>query len=137
MREPLLYVDANEVRKQRMIQNSRKSAGFGGILRSRSSVFARGVILPQGVSLLERGGTICGRCVNRKERRKVAALDLCLVKGRSFHSLPLPSLPFTGMITRTACFSLCIFHGVPYKLTSLHVTISTAIRAVDDNQSAN
>jgi len=60
------------------------------------------------------------------------------VGGGSFHSVSLPpSLPFTRMVTRAAWFSLCIFPFVPYLLTSLHVTTSTAIKAVDDNQSAN
>lgn len=49
------------------------------------------------------------------------------------HSAPV----LTGMLTKAACYSICIFCCVPYLLTSLHITISTAIRAVDDNQSAN
>lgn len=43
----------------------------------------------------------------------------------------------TGMLTKAAFYSICIFCCVPYLLTSLHITTSTAIRAVDDNQSAN
>lgn len=45
------------------------------------------------------------------------------------------SPPFTGMLIEFACFPPSITSCVPYLLTSLHVTTSTAIRAVDDNQS--
>lgn len=55
----------------------------------------------------------------------------------SFHYPPPSSLQSTRMITKAAWFSLCILSFVPYILTSLHVTTSTAIKAVDDNQSAN
>jgi len=48
----------------------------------------------------------------------------------------LTSLTYTGMLTSIVCFSSNIFSCVPYILTSLHVTISTGILAVDDNQSA-
>lgn len=43
----------------------------------------------------------------------------------------------SGMLTKAAFCSICISCCVPYLLTSLHITTSTAIRAVDDNQSAN
>lgn len=45
------------------------------------------------------------------------------------------SPPCTGMITKLACYPPNILFCVPYLLTFLHVTTSTAIRAVDDNQS--
>lgn len=48
-----------------------------------------------------------------------------------------PSPPFTGMLMTSACFPPSITSHPPYLLTSLHVTTSTAIRAVDDNQSCN
>lgn len=69
----------------------------------------------------------------------LAVVVLAVVTHSSFHPTLSSSLPFTGMITitRAACFSPSITSSVPYLLTSLHVTISTAIRAVDDNQTCD
>ena len=51
-------------------------------------------------------------------------------------SIPKAAPVGTGMLTKAAFYPICIFCCVPYLLTSLHITTSTAIRAVDDNQSA-
>jgi len=68
---------------------------------------------------------------------EVATLDVAELVGSFHFTRSPPSLPFTHMVTKTAWFSLCIFSFVPYILTLLHVTTSTAIKAVDDNQAAN
>lgn len=75
---------------------------------------------------------------NRKSREGHTVTSRCCVIGWCFLNLSLLSLQNTGMVNSPACFSICIFSSrVPYLLLSLHVTTSTAIKAVDDNQSAN
>lgn len=71
------------------------------------------------------------------EKQSVRAVDVVVVVGSLRSLRSPPSLPFTHMVTKAAWFSLCIFSFIPYILTSLHVTTSTAIKAVDDNQSAD
>ncbi len=49
--------------------------------------------------------------------------------------LPPDEIPsFSGMNSEAAYYSPCISVQFPYTLTSLHLTTSTAIEAVDDNQ---
>lgn len=71
------------------------------------------------------------------EEQSVRTIVVAVVVGSFHHFVPEHSLIFLHMVTKAAWFSLCIFSFVPYILTSLHVTTSTAIKAVDDNQSAN
>lgn len=77
-------------------------------------------------------------CANKKPRGTHAAAGQCCVIDRCFDILSLLSLrKIIGMVKTAACFPICILSfKVPYLLLSLHVTTSTAIRAVDDNQSA-
>lgn len=50
-------------------------------------------------------------------------------------TLTLVSLPFRRFgMNRRVSFTLCITLDFPYRVMSLHCTIDTAIRAVDDNQ---
>jgi hypothetical protein len=92
----------------------------------------------QQQSLLPVVGTIVQKEGTKK--RTPASTSPQLVMGSpSLNSaalpiLPQPTSPPTGM-NRRPVFSLCITCQLPYRLTALHLTSSTAIKAVDDNQS--
>ena len=60
-------------------------------------------------------------------------LTFTLTLTSSFTLAQLPLCRF-GRMNRRVAFTVCITLSCPYRLMSLHRTISTSIRAVDDNQ---
>lgn len=88
------------------------------------------------------GGTNSVKTLGILTRLQLSVVKLAVTVTR-FSPPPTPtttltsSPPFTRMVTKLACFSPNILSCVPYLLTSLHITTSTAIRAVDDNQSCS